>query len=139
MNMAPRTLSRARNDARVRSPNGSPGEGLIAEHPPLDGALRADVAVVGGGITGLTAAWLLQREGRSVALVEAEAVGAGTTGATSAHVTSVLDISHRALRQRLGVDRASIVSGAARAAFELIRRLGQGECVRGPFDLSQHV
>jgi heterodisulfide reductase subunit A-like polyferredoxin len=50
----------------------------------LGAEVRADVVVVGAGITGLTAAWLLQSQGRAVAVVEAQAVGAGTTGATSA-------------------------------------------------------
>lgn len=44
---------------------------------PLSGPVRADVAVVGGGITGLTLALLLQREGLSVALLEAERVASG--------------------------------------------------------------
>lgn len=46
-----------------------------------------DVVVVGGGITGLTTALLLGRAGRSVALVEARHVGAGTTGGSTAKVS----------------------------------------------------
>ena len=93
--------------------------------PPLNGPVRADVAVVGAGITGLTAGWLLQREGRNVVVVEAERVGAGTSGATSAHVTSVLDVSYRALRGRLGADRASVVVAGGEAAFDFVKSLAQ--------------
>ena len=48
-------------------------------HPRLAGELRADVAVVGAGIAGLTTAWLLQRAGKRVAVVEAREVGSGAS------------------------------------------------------------
>jgi glycine/D-amino acid oxidase-like deaminating enzyme/nitrite reductase/ring-hydroxylating ferredoxin subunit len=93
---------------------------------PLRGEIRADVVVVGAGITGLTAGWLLQSQGRSVALVEARTVGAGTTGATSAHVTSVLDVSYKDLLGRLGEERASLVVAGCERALDLVKSLGQG-------------
>lgn len=93
---------------------------------PLGGEVRADVVVVGAGITGLTAGWLLQSQGRSVALVEAQAVGAGTTGATSAHVTSVLDVSYKDLLSRLGGERASLVVAGCERALDLVKSLAQG-------------
>jgi glycine/D-amino acid oxidase-like deaminating enzyme/nitrite reductase/ring-hydroxylating ferredoxin subunit len=63
----------------------------------LADGLEVDVAVVGGGITGVTAALLLASAGRSVALLEADRIGGGTTGSTSAHVTAVPDIGYRRL------------------------------------------
>jgi glycine/D-amino acid oxidase-like deaminating enzyme len=53
---------------------------------------RVDVIVVGGGITGLTAAYLLKQSGKSVAVFERERIGAGETGNTSAHLTYVTDL-----------------------------------------------
>src|SRR5688572_5797991 len=58
---------------------------------PLKGDLRVDVAVVGGGITGLTAAALLAAAGKSVAVVEASRIAGGVTGYTTAHLTEVVD------------------------------------------------
>jgi glycine/D-amino acid oxidase-like deaminating enzyme/nitrite reductase/ring-hydroxylating ferredoxin subunit len=87
--------------------------------------LRADVAVVGAGITGLTTALLLQRAGRSVVVLEAERAGAGTTGATSAHVTSVLDVPYRDLLARLGEERASLVVAGCRRALDFVRSLAR--------------
>ncbi|WP_338760554.1 FAD-dependent oxidoreductase [Massilia sp. METH4] len=57
----------------------------VPSFPPLDGDTSADVCVVGGGIAGLTSAYLLLKEGKSVVLVEALQPGAGETGRTTAH------------------------------------------------------
>lgn len=92
---------------------------------PLRGPVLADVAVVGAGITGLTLALLLQRQGLSVALLEAERVGAGDSGATSAHVTSVPDVSYRELLARHGRVRASALAGGCGRAMEFIRTLAR--------------
>lgn len=48
--------------------------------PPLDGSARADVCIVGGGYTGLSAALHLARAGASVRLIEANAIGWGASG-----------------------------------------------------------
>ncbi|MGE3305191.1 MAG: NAD(P)/FAD-dependent oxidoreductase [Rhizobiaceae bacterium] len=50
------------------------------EYPALDGSITADVVIVGGGFTGLSAATHLARAGVSVALVEAHRFGDGASG-----------------------------------------------------------
>ncbi|HSN88436.1 MAG TPA: FAD-dependent oxidoreductase, partial [Thermoanaerobaculia bacterium] len=50
---------------------------------PLTGDAHVDVAVVGAGITGLTAARLLVEAGRTVAVLDQDRVGSGTTGRTT--------------------------------------------------------
>ena len=55
--------------------------------PPTPGEVASDVVVVGGGLTGLTTALLLARAGRSVTVVEARHVGAGTTGRSTAKIS----------------------------------------------------
>lgn len=51
-----------------------------AAYPALEGERRVDVAVVGAGITGMTVALLLARAGRSVAVLDQDAVVAGPRG-----------------------------------------------------------
>ena len=59
-----------------------------ARYPSLEGERRVDVAVVGAGITGMSAALRLARAGRSVAVLDQHAVAGGTTGHSTAKITS---------------------------------------------------
>ena len=59
--------------------------------PKLDHDLTVDVAVVGGGIVGLTTAFLLAEAGRSVAVLGRRRCAEVDTGHTSAHLTMVTD------------------------------------------------
>src|SRR5918997_1068083 len=81
-------------------------------YPRLENDRRYDVAVVGGGITGVTTALLLAREGRSVGLVDQHVIAGGTTGHSTAKVTSQHSITY--LRLRLAGSRrgAHVRAGA---------------------------
>src|SRR5262245_12343418 len=59
--------------------------------PPLKGWVTADVAVIGGGIVGLMAAWNLAATGRSVVVLDKNRVATGDTGLTTAFLTRVPD------------------------------------------------
>lgn len=87
-----------------------------APFPKLDRDLTVDVAVVGGGLTGLTTAVLLARLGKSVALLEAQRLGDGVTGDTSAHLTQMLDTRYLQLEKDFGraatKDIAASIAGA---------------------------
>lgn len=105
----------------------------IPRYPALDGDQRVDVAIVGAGITGLTAARLLVREGKRVAVLEQNRVGSGTTGGTSAHVTQVPDLRYRDLRSKFGRDDLKVVVDSSRAALELIASLVEGDGISCDF------
>src|SRR3954470_13374253 len=67
---------------------------------------QTGVCVIGAGIAGLTAAYLLRRAGHDVQVVEAYEVGAGETGRTTAHLTAVLDDRFVRLEKLFGEERA---------------------------------
>jgi glycine/D-amino acid oxidase-like deaminating enzyme/nitrite reductase/ring-hydroxylating ferredoxin subunit len=88
--------------------------------PRLAGDAEVDVAVVGAGITGLTAARLLVEAGRTVAVLDQEQVGAGTTGGTTAHVTQVPDRRFREIDSKFGRDGVRTLVTSSRAALDRI-------------------
>lgn len=84
----------------------------------LSGSHEADVVVVGGGITGLTTALLLAERGVSVVLVEGARLCAGTTGYTTAKVTSLHSLTYAHLVDEMGEEKARLYGEANQAAIE---------------------
>ena len=82
------------------------GPELTPPRPALEQDVRAEVCVVGGGITGLTTALLLAREGRSVVLIEREHVGSGSSGANTGKVSSQHGSIYAPITKRYGVEAA---------------------------------
>lgn len=93
------------------------------DYPKLDGPVEVDVAIVGGGIAGLTAAVLLKKAGSRVAVIEAGRVGTGVTGHTTGKVSSLHQLVYRELRRSFGVGAAQIYGEANQAAIEQIAEL----------------
>lgn len=96
------------------------GSAALPTFPRLEQDLDVDVAIVGGGITGITAAWLLTRAGRTVALLERERCAGRDTGHTTAHLTSVTDTRLHTLLRQFGKDGARAVWDAGGAAIDQI-------------------
>jgi glycine/D-amino acid oxidase-like deaminating enzyme/nitrite reductase/ring-hydroxylating ferredoxin subunit len=87
------------------------------------GDLHVDVAVIGAGITGLTAALLLAERGRTVALVERDTIASGETGNTTAHITVAIDARYHYIRRKYSAEEARLVADASRASVEKIEEL----------------
>jgi glycine/D-amino acid oxidase-like deaminating enzyme/nitrite reductase/ring-hydroxylating ferredoxin subunit len=92
-------------------------------YPALAGEVEADVAVVGAGITGVTAATLLKRAGRRVALLDSKRIVRGATGYTTAKVTSGHGVVYGQLTDTFGEDGARIYAESNQAAIERIAEL----------------
>src|SRR5207248_5410798 len=74
----------------------------IKPFPRLQKNVRVDLLVVGAGITGITASYLLKKAGLSVALIERERVASIDTGHTTAHLTYVTDVELQELARNFG-------------------------------------
>jgi len=90
------------------------------DFPALDGDLRVDTAVVGGGIVGVTTALDCAEAGREVALVESDRVVEGVTGKTTAKVTAQHGLVYDSLVDRRGRDVARTYAEANAAAIETV-------------------
>jgi glycine/D-amino acid oxidase-like deaminating enzyme/nitrite reductase/ring-hydroxylating ferredoxin subunit len=94
-------------------------------YPPLAGMVDTDVAVLGAGITGVTAAVRLREAGKRVVLVDAREVVAGATGNTTAKITALHSLAYRTLTKRHGQAKAGAYAAAQQWALRTI-----GEWVR---------
>lgn len=91
----------------------------------LEGDLTVDVAVVGGGISGLTTALLLQLEGARVAVLEAAEIGCGVTGHTTGKLTAGHGLAYSRIEGTHGVEAARAYAASQLAGIELVRRLAE--------------
>jgi glycine/D-amino acid oxidase-like deaminating enzyme/nitrite reductase/ring-hydroxylating ferredoxin subunit len=89
-------------------------------YPVMLGNTSVDVAVLGGGITGLTAAVLLKRLGKTVAVIEARRIAEGVTGHTTAKVTSQHKLIYDTLIDKHGEQKARLYAEANEAAIDRI-------------------
>jgi glycine/D-amino acid oxidase-like deaminating enzyme/nitrite reductase/ring-hydroxylating ferredoxin subunit len=105
----------------------------LPSFPQLREDLRVDVVVIGGGLTGISAAYHLKRAGCSVALLERGRCGGFDTPNTTAHITHVMDDPLRVLARRFGNDWAALAWGAGRTAIETIAATIEAEGIACAF------
>lgn len=94
-------------------------------YPPLAADLDVDLAVVGGGITGLTTALMAQRAGMRVAVLDMHRIGTGTTGHTTGKVTSQHSLIYAQLERSMGEKKARLYGEANQHGVELVCRLAE--------------
>jgi len=92
----------------------------IRTFPHLTRDAHADVVVIGGGMTGLTAAYLLKRAGKRVIVLDRSKVAGGETNYTTAHLSCVTDLRLTQLIKSFGEDHARAVWDAGLAAISQI-------------------
>ena len=90
-------------------------------HAALSGDQRCDVAVVGGGLAGLSAALDLRRRGFDVVLLEAREIGFGASGRNGGQAIHGLACDQDVIEQQLGLDEARRVWGMSIEALDLLR------------------
>jgi len=89
--------------------------------PPLEGEVRADVAVLGAGFTGLWAAKVAAGRGLRVVVLEAHRAGWGASGRNGGQVGTGYNLSQRVLEARMGAGNARLVWDLAEEAKTQLR------------------
>jgi glycine/D-amino acid oxidase-like deaminating enzyme len=102
-----------------------------AAQGPVEG--KVDVAVIGGGFTGLSAALALARRGASVVVLEAGRVAAGASGRNGGHVNNGTSHDYAALAEKLGADHARALYRAFDAAVDTVERIVREEQIQCDF------
>ena len=98
--------------------------------PALDGDVECDVAIVGGGLAGLSAAIELADRGFDVVLLEARQIGWGASGRNGGQALAGLACEQETIEAQLGLDEARRVWTMTIEALALIRQ----RCARFDID-----
>ena len=103
-------------------------------YPSLAGNVSVDVAVLGGGITGLTAATLLKRAGKTVAVVDLKRIVRGVTGYTTAKLTAGHGLIYADLISKHGEEKARAYAASNQAAVDRVERIANEHGIECDFE-----
>lgn len=94
-----------------------------SDYSCLAGDVTTDVAIIGGGITGITAAYLLGKAGISNIVLEALRVGGGTTGFSTGNLYCTVDETLQSIQSKYDVDKVKAVVQSRQGAVNLIKTI----------------
>ncbi|WP_374442949.1 FAD-dependent oxidoreductase [Epilithonimonas sp.] len=90
--------------------------------PAFNFETEYDVAIIGGGITGISTAYELQKRGKKCVVIEASNIGFGTTGGTTAHINNFLDTTYSEAIKKYGLEDAKLLFQSANEAIGIIEK-----------------
>jgi glycine/D-amino acid oxidase-like deaminating enzyme/nitrite reductase/ring-hydroxylating ferredoxin subunit len=106
----------------------------VPAHSKLVKSTQADVCVVGAGIAGMTIAYLLGREGKSVVVLDHGCVGGGMTERTTAHLSNAIDAGYAEIEWQHGEDGARFTAESHTAAIDCIEAIIAKESIACDFE-----
>ena len=106
----------------------------VEPRPTLPRQAQADVCIVGAGIAGLTTAYLLAREARSVIVVDDGDIGGGETSRTTAHLVTALDDRYFDLERLHGETGARLAAESHSQAIDRIEAIVRDEAIACDFE-----
>jgi glycine/D-amino acid oxidase-like deaminating enzyme len=103
-------------------------------HAALTSDTQADVCVIGAGIAGITTAYLLLQEGKSVVVLDDGPVGGGQTQRTTAHLSNAIDDRYVAIERWHGQEGARLAAESHSAAIDRIESIVARESIACDFE-----
>jgi glycine/D-amino acid oxidase-like deaminating enzyme len=94
---------------------------------PLSKDTSANVVIIGAGIAGLTTAYLLAQEGKSVVVLDDGPIGGGMTARTTAHLTNALDDRFYELERLFGEEGSRLAAQSHTAAIDRVEQIIEKE------------
>ena len=102
-------------------------------YPPMTANAQANVCVIGAGIAGMTTAYFLVREGKSVIVLDDGHVAGGETGRTTAHLANALDDRYYKIEGMHGEKAARLAAESHTEAIDEIERIINEEKIECEF------
>lgn len=96
--------------------------------------IRTDVCIIGAGIAGMTAAYLLAKEGRSVVVLDDGPIGGGMSGRTTAHLTNAFDDRYVEMEKLHGEDGSRLIADSHTAAIDMVEQIVREEHIDCGFE-----
>ncbi|MDZ8189123.1 MAG: FAD-dependent oxidoreductase [Nostoc sp. ChiSLP02] len=106
----------------------------VPEQSALTKNLHADVCVIGAGIAGMSTAYFLTRQGKSVVVLDDGAIGGGQTARTTAHISNVLSYRYYELEQMHGKQGAKLIAQSHTTAINTIEAIATKENINCDFE-----
>ncbi len=107
---------------------------LPSTYPTLSQDVTVDVAVVGAGLAGVMTAKLLKQAGKTVALIEADRIGQGASGHTTAKVSALQQLIYADLIDQHGTEKARLYGESNQAAIARLAELIAAENIDCDFE-----
>src|ERR1051325_10548238 len=96
--------------------------------------IRTEVCIIGAGIAGLSTAYLLGREGRSVVVLDDGLIGGGMTGRTTAHLSNAYDDRYVEIEKLHGAEASRLTAESHSAAIDKIAEIVSREKIDCNFE-----
>jgi glycine/D-amino acid oxidase-like deaminating enzyme/nitrite reductase/ring-hydroxylating ferredoxin subunit len=106
----------------------------LLNESPLTKDATAAVCIVGAGIAGMTTAYLLSKERKSVIVLDDGPIGGGMTGRTTAHLVNALDDRYFELERLHGEKGARLAAESHTAAIDRVEAIVKNEQIECEFD-----
>ncbi len=109
-------------------------ESVVPPSHPVDRSFETDVCVVGAGIAGLSTAYLLACEGKSVVVLDDGPIGGGMTERTTAHLSNVIDDGYVTIERLHGEQGSRLAFDSHTAAIDRIETIAAAERIACDFE-----